>query len=212
LTGGVAVGLEGRFSMIGNSISQEEVPDKARQVLNGNLRSGSVASGDPIGGRRSVDAKTRAKAGCSGPGRWRACLILCATLVSMAGAALELGRGESTAPRMSLREPVGSIEIGVASWYGHPYHGRKAANGEKYDMNRLTAAHRLLPFGTRVRVSSLRNARMVEVRITDRGPFVEGRLIDLSRAAARVLGFQRAGLERVRVEVLSGTATSPASD
>jgi len=198
--------------MIGNSISQEEVPDKARQVLNGNLRSGSVASGDPIGGRRSVDAKTRAKAGCSGPGRWRACLILCATLVSMAGAALELGRGESTAPRMSLREPVGSIEIGVASWYGHPYHGRKAANGEKYDMNRLTAAHRLLPFGTRVRVSSLRNARMVEVRITDRGPFVEGRLIDLSRAAARVLGFQRAGLERVRVEVLSGTATSPASD
>jgi len=212
LTGGVAVGLEGRFSMIGNSISQEEVPDKARQVLNGNLRSGSVASGDPIGGRRSVDAKTRAKAGCSGPGRWRACLILCATLVSMAGAALELGRGESTAPRMSHREPVGSSEIGVASWYGHPYHGRKAANGEKYDMNRLTAAHRLLPFGTRVRVLSLRNARMVEVRITDRGPFVEGRLIDLSRAAARVLGFQRAGLERVRVEVLSGTATSPASD
>jgi len=195
--------------MIGNSISQEEVPDKARQVLNGNLRSGSVASGDPIGGRRSVDAKTRAKAGCSGPGRWRACLILCATLVSMAGAALELGRGESTAPRMSLREPVGSIEIGVASWYGHPYHGRKAANGEKYDMNRLTAAHRLLPFGTRVRVSSLRNARMVEVRITDRGPFVEGRLIDLSRAAARVLGFQRAGLERVRVEVLSGTGNVP---
>jgi len=125
---------------------------------------------------------------------------------------LELGRGESTAPRMSHREPVGSSEIGVASWYGHPYHGRKAANGEKYDMNRLTAAHRLLPFGTRVRVFSLRNARMVEVRITDRGPFVEGRLIDLSRAAARVLGFQRAGLERVRVEVLSGTATSPASD
>jgi len=212
LTGGVAVGLEGRFSMIGNSISQEEVPDKARQVLNGNLRSGSVASGGPISGRCSVDAKTRAKGGRGGPGRWRACLILFATLVSMAGAALELGRGESTAPRMSLREPVGSIEIGVASWYGHPYHGRKAANGEKYDMNRLTAAHRLLPFGTRVRVSSLRNARMVEVRITDRGPFVEGRLIDLSRAAARVLGFQRAGLERVRVEVLSGTATSPASD
>ena len=198
--------------MIGDTISQEEVPDKARQVLNGTLRSGSVASRGPISGRCSVAAKTRAKGGRSGLGRWRACLILCATLVSLAGAALELGRGESTAPRMSHREPVGSSEIGVASWYGHPYHGRKAANGERYDMNRLTAAHRLLPFGTRVRVLSLRNARMVEVRITDRGPFVEGRLIDLSRAAARVLGFQRAGLERVRVEVLSGTATSPASD
>jgi len=198
--------------MIGDTISQEEVPDKARQVLNGNLRSGSVAPGGPISGRCSGASKTRAKGGRSGLGRWRACLILCATLVSLAGAALELGRGESTAPRMSHREPVGSSEIGVASWYGHPYHGRKAANGERYDMNRLTAAHRLLPFGTRVRVLSLRNARMVEVRITDRGPFVEGRLIDLSRAAARVLGFQRAGLERVRVEVLSGTATSPASD
>jgi rare lipoprotein A len=79
-------------------------------------------------------------------------------------------------------------------------------------MNRLTAAHRLLPFGTRVQVHNLRNARIVEVRITDRGPFVEGRLIDLSRAAARVLGFQRAGLERVRLEVLSGTAISGTSE
>jgi rare lipoprotein A len=73
-------------------------------------------------------------------------------------------------------------------------------------MNRLTAAHRFLPFGTRVRVHNLRNARMVEVEITDRGPFVGGRLIDLSRAAARVLGFQRSGLARVRLEVLPETA------
>jgi hypothetical protein len=188
--------------MIGKTISHKRVPDKARQVLNGNLRFGSVASGGTIGGRCSVAPKTPADGGRSGPGRWRACLILFATLVSMAGAALELGRGESAPLRTSHREPVGSSEIGIASWYGHPYHGRKAANGEKYDMNRLTAAHRLLPFGTRVRVCSLRNARIVEVRITDRGPFVEGRLIDLSRAAARVLGFQRAGLELVRLEVL----------
>ena len=75
-------------------------------------------------------------------------------------------------------------------------------------MNGLTGAHRFLPFGTRVRVQNLRNARMVEVRITDRGPFVEGRLIDLSRAAADVLGFQRAGLASVRLEVLSGTTKS----
>lgn len=198
--------------MIGKTISQEGVPDKALLVLNDNLRSGSVAPGGAISGRGSVASKTPATGGRSGPGRWRACLILFATLVSMAGAALELGRGESAPPRTSRREPAGPSDIGVASWYGHPYHGRKAANGEKYDMNRLTAAHRLLPFGTRVRVYSLRNARMVEVRITDRGPFVEGRLIDLSRAAARVLGFQRAGLERVRLQVLPGTATSPASD
>ncbi len=79
-------------------------------------------------------------------------------------------------------------------------------------MNRLTAAHRSLPFGTRVRVHNLRNDRMVEVRITDRGPFVEGRLIDLSRAAAHLLGFQRAGLVRVRLEVLPGTAISGSSD
>ena len=77
-------------------------------------------------------------------------------------------------------------------------------------MNRLTAAHRFLPFGTRVRVHNLRNARTVEVEITDRGPFVEGRLIDLSRAAARVLGFQRAGLARVRLEVLPGAAATAA--
>jgi rare lipoprotein A len=75
-------------------------------------------------------------------------------------------------------------------------------------MNRLTAAHRFLPFGTRVRVQNLRNARTVEVEITDRGPFVEGRLIDLSRAAADVLGFQRAGLASVRLEVLAGAAAA----
>jgi len=94
-------------------------------------------------------------------------------------------------------------EIGIASWYGHPYHGRRAANGEIYDMRKLTAAHRSLPFGTRVRVHSLENGRMVDVKINDRGPFVDGRLIDLSHAAARTLGMHRAGIARVRLEVLS---------
>ena len=80
---------------------------------------------------------------------------------------------------------VGSGETGIASWYGHPYHGRRAANGEIYDMEKLTAAHRTYPFDTWVRVRNLSNDRTVDVRIQDRGPFVRGRIIDLSHAAAR---------------------------
>lgn len=93
-------------------------------------------------------------------------------------------------------------ETGIASWYGYPYHGRHAANGEIYDMEKLTAAHRTLPFGTWVRVVNLRNERAVDVRITDRGPFVDGRIIDLSRAAARAVDMVTAGIGAVRVEVI----------
>jgi rare lipoprotein A len=93
-------------------------------------------------------------------------------------------------------------ETGIASWYGYPYHGRHAANGEIYDMEKLTAAHRTLPFGTWVRVVNLRNERAVEVRITDRGPFVDGRIIDLSRAAARAVDMVTSGIAAVRVEVI----------
>jgi len=99
-------------------------------------------------------------------------------------------------------------EVGIASWYGHPYHGRKAANGEIYDMNRLTAAHRTLPFNTRVRVRNLENAKSVEVRINDRGPFVRGRIIDLSRAAARSIDMLQSGTARVRLEVISSNRAS----
>jgi rare lipoprotein A len=91
----------------------------------------------------------------------------------------------------------------MASWYGYPYHGRKAANGTIYDMQQLTAAHRTLRFGTLVRVHNLENGKVTDVEITDRGPFVDGRIIDLSRAAARTLGMQRPGTARVRLEVLS---------
>jgi len=94
-------------------------------------------------------------------------------------------------------------ERGKASWYGHPYHGRHASNGEIYDMHKLTAAHRTLPLGTRVRVINLRNGRSVEVRITDRGPFVRGRIIDLSYAAARRLDMVKAGVVPVRVRVIA---------
>src|SRR5919112_4718985 len=74
---------------------------------------------------------------------------------------------------------IGASETGVASWYGHPYHGRRAANGEIYDMEKLTAAHRTLPFDTWVRVLNLTNNKTVDVRIQDRGPFVNNRVIDL---------------------------------
>lgn len=96
------------------------------------------------------------------------------------------------------------VEEGRASWYGVPFHGRRAANGEIYDMNKLTAAHRTLPFETIVRVTNLINGLSADVRITDRGPFVENRIIDLSRAAAAALDMTRSGVEPVRLQVISG--------
>ncbi len=90
-------------------------------------------------------------------------------------------------------------ETGIASWYGEPFHGRKTANGERYDMNALTAAHKTLPLPTNVRVTNLGNGRSLMLRVNDRGPFVHGRIIDVSRRAAQLLGFQGAGTAKVRV-------------
>ena len=106
-------------------------------------------------------------------------------------------------------------EEGVASWYGEPFHGRRTASGEVYDMNALTAAHPTLPLPTRVRVTNLENGRSVVLRINDRGPFVGGRILDASRRAAQALGFYRQGTARVRVENLdggSGTALARADE
>ena len=99
--------------------------------------------------------------------------------------------------------PAGYTEEGNASWYGEPFNGRRASNGEIYDMYKLTAAHRTLPFETMVRVTNLSNGRSTTVRITDRGPFVENRIIDLSLAAAREIESVGPGVVPVRVEVLS---------
>lgn len=107
----------------------------------------------------------------------------CATLGGRAGAA----RGE----------------VGLASYYGAEYGGRATASGDRFDPHRLTAAHRTLPFGTRVRVTNLDNGKTVVVTITDRGPFRRGRVIDVSERAARKLGFTRQGSARVRLAVLS---------
>jgi rare lipoprotein A len=98
---------------------------------------------------------------------------------------------------------IGATEKGIASWYGHPYHGRRAANGEIYDMEKLTAAHRTLPFDTWVRVRNLKNQRAVDVRIQDRGPFIDGRIIDLSRAAARQIEMIGPGLAEVRLTIIA---------
>jgi len=91
---------------------------------------------------------------------------------------------------------------GIAAWYGHPHHGRRAASGEIYDMHRLTAAHRTLPFHTIVRVHNKSNGRQVEVRINDRGPADTRRIIDLSYAAAKALDMLRAGLAPVRLHIV----------
>lgn len=96
----------------------------------------------------------------------------------------------------------GRVQEGMASWYGQEFHGRKTSSGEPYDMQRLTAAHPTLPLGTLVRVTNLENHRTVVVRINDRGPFVKGRVIDLSYAAARVLDMVEQGTCRVRLEIL----------
>ena len=109
--------------------------------------------------------------------------------------------GARTAAVESARVDT-TVELGRASYYAAIHAGRRAASGEIYDPSELTAAHRTLPFGTRVRVTNLVNDRSVVVRINDRGPFRRGRIIDVSRAAARKLDFIREGLTRVRVEVL----------
>lgn len=93
-------------------------------------------------------------------------------------------------------------ETGLASWYGKPFHGRRTASGERFDMHALTAAHRTLPFGSIVRVTDLESGRAVKVRINDRGPFRKDRIIDLSYAAARELGMLRRGVTRVGIDVL----------
>ena len=100
--------------------------------------------------------------------------------------------------------PANYSEEGIASWYGVPYHGRRAANGEIYDMYKLTAAHRTLPFETIVHVTNQKNGKQVDVRITDRGPFVEGRIIDLSLGAARELDMVGMGVAPVRITLVSG--------
>jgi len=108
----------------------------------------------------------------------------------------------SRAPAGPAAEAPQYVETGVASWYGPPYHNRQGANGEIYDMHALTAAHRTLPLNTTARVTNLKTGHSVTVRITDRGPFIEGRMLDLSLAAAKQVDVWRPGTAEVRLEVM----------
>ncbi len=115
-------------------------------------------------------------------------------------------------PRRSISVAIGYTEQGTASWYGVPYHGRPAADGEIYDMETLVAAHRVMPFNTWLRVTNLQNNKTVDVRVIDRGPFVDGRIIDLSKAAARQIELLGPGVGPVRLEVIAAPADIPAND
>lgn len=140
---------------------------------------------------------------------------LAATAVVLLVGPLALGASPQSSPtvaagrrQLAIRTPGSrAVQFGVASWYGPGLQRRITAGGSSFDDRQLTAAHRTLPLGTRVKVTNLRNGRSVVVRVTDRGPWVRGRLIDLSRAAAERLGFRHRGITRVKVAVVK--ASSP---
>lgn len=104
--------------------------------------------------------------------------------------------------KQSKKGKKGHVETGIASWYGKKFHGRQTANGERYDMYGMTAAHKTLPFGTVVEVTNLTNGKKVEVRINDRGPFIRGRIIDLTYTAAKKIDMIGPGTAKVRVRVI----------
>ncbi len=113
---------------------------------------------------------------------------------------------------MATNFSIGYREEGIASWYGVPFHGRPAADGEIYNMETLVAAHKTMPFNTWIKVTNLANNQAVNVRIVDRGPFVDGRILDLSKAAARDIGLLGPGIGRVRIEVVSAARDVPRND
>ena len=153
--------------------------------------------------------------------RWL-CVALCLGLVSgCAPKPVYLSGGQQTRPARSAKRPpqvvapgpaahpvdlkkintANAYQVGVSSYYGKKFHGRKTANGEVFNMYKLTAAHRVLPLGTYVKVTNLQNGRWVEVKVNDRGPFIEGRILDLSFAAALELEMVKQGTAKVMIEI-----------
>jgi len=122
-------------------------------------------------------------------------------VATMAAGPVTKGSSQGPSTDNTLTKPY---QVGRASWYGKQFHGRSTASGEPYDMFQLTAAHRQLPLGTWVRVTSLRNGRSITVRINDRGPYVGNRIIDLSYGAAQMLDLRARGTEKVRLDVVNG--------
>ena len=125
--------------------------------------------------------------------------ILATFVVLLGGCA-----GSGAHPPTTERPPKSRVQEGIASWYGPGFHGKRTASGEIFDMHALTAAHRTLPLGTLIEVRSLDTGRTVVARVNDRGPFVRGRIVDLSMAAARSLGIEESGIARVRLLVVGG--------
>ena len=106
------------------------------------------------------------------------------------------------AKRQASKRQKAKPQVGVASWYGGSFHGRSTASGEQYDMHQLTAAHPTLPLGTMIKVTNLRNGKFVVLRVNDRGPYVENRIVDVSYSAAKLLQFSENGIARVRIETV----------
>jgi rare lipoprotein A (peptidoglycan hydrolase) len=119
------------------------------------------------------------------------------------------GRADAQIGRI---QPKQYVQVGVASWYGPWHQGRRTANGERFDMHKLTAAHKTLPLDSKVRVTNLANGKSVEVKINDRGPYVGDRVIDLSERAAQRLGMKQQGVATVRVEVVDSSTDGYAYD
>lgn len=105
--------------------------------------------------------------------------------------------------------PPAPFQVGTASWYGSKFQGQETTSGERFNMFALTAAHRKLPFGTRIRVTNLNNFRSLILRVNDRGPVPKSRVLDVSYAAARALGFRREGMTLVRIDVVQGDPAQP---
>ncbi|MCW5963703.1 MAG: septal ring lytic transglycosylase RlpA family protein [Bryobacterales bacterium] len=142
----------------------------------------------------------------------RAIFVLCALLLVLLSSGCAKRKPKATVPvstRPAMPSVIGATEEGIASWYGHPYHGRRTANGEIYDQEKMTAAHPSLKFHTWVEVRNLDNGLETTVRINDRGPFAKGRAIDLSRAAARAIAMLGPGTARVRVKVIAPITEHP---
>jgi rare lipoprotein A len=127
--------------------------------------------------------------------------VVLANGAMLSGCGVEPAIREMMEPPLTCQQVEGFTQEGTASWYGRFHQGRPTASGEPYDMNRLTAAHRRLPLGSRVKVTNLENGREAEVLINDRGPFVGGRILDMSAKGAKELGFTNAGTAPIRLEV-----------
>lgn len=151
----------------------------------------------PSGARQRAVGSQEREFSCSGD-------AIVSKLKRAFGAAVIAASVFSAPPQGSAHQTGSVVQTisGAASWYGSKFHGQPTASGEPFDMNRLTAAHRTLPFGTRIRVINEANGKAVVVRVNDRGPFAGKRVIDLSRKAAQAIGIVKRGVARVKIEVL----------